>query len=274
MRWGLIGIRLVIVGVSLLIAAIILLSIIPLAIGGLDVQTPEDKEGTWSIEGDVLTLTTPVEIYNGGFYNIEDFTISYKFLNENGDIVIQGRSEPVDIIAGRTTTLNVSFVIDFNTIDPSELKKIVFESGSYDFVVNIETFYMMKLLKLGIGFNETMEWEPMVSDFGIDVNAVYYEINDSSFTVNLPYYIYISDMLVGKQMMVHCTISNSTSVLGSTEKTITLTQPFNDILELTLENDAANWLRNNSESLTIVFTLEFKGASASENYEYLWVPPA
>lgn len=273
MRWGLIGIRLVIVAISLLIATIIILSIVPLAIGGLDVQLPEDEEGTWSIEGDVLTLTTPVEIYNGGFYNIEDFTISYKFMNETGDIVIEGQSEPVDISAGRTTTLNVSFVIDLNSIDPSELKKIVFESGSYDFVVNIETFYMMKLLKLEIGINNTMEWEPMINEFEMDLSSVNYEVNDSYLTINLPYHIYAADMLVGKQMTVRCVISNATAEIGSAQKIITLAQPFNDVLALTIDGSAANWLRDHSESLTILFVLEFKGASAAETYEYVWMPP-
>jgi hypothetical protein len=262
----------VIIAISLLIAVIIILSIVPLAIGGLDIQIPEDEEGTWNVEGDILTLTTPVKIYNGGFYNIEDFTISYKFVNENGDTVIQGQSEPVDIIAGRTTTLDVSFVIDLNSVDPSELKRIIFESGSYDFVVNIETFYMMKLLKLGIGINNTMEWEPMVSDFGIDVDEVHYEVTDSNLTVNLPYYVYAADMLTGKQMKINCTISNATSAIGSVEKIVTLTQPLNDVLEIVIDNDAAEWLRNHSELLSIAFTLEFKGASATETYEYLWVP--
>ena len=52
-RWGLFATKAVIIGISVVIAAILLLSVIPLAAGGLSIQ-PNTNDITWSYENRTL----------------------------------------------------------------------------------------------------------------------------------------------------------------------------------------------------------------------------
>ena len=110
MRWGLLGVRLGVIGVNIVILVIIVLSVLPLAMGGLEINIPEDEGSQWTAD-DVISFSQPVRIYNGGYYDIEDFVVYFHLEDSQGNVISDYRNMPVDINAGRRTTVNIAMEI-------------------------------------------------------------------------------------------------------------------------------------------------------------------
>ncbi len=273
MRWGLLGARLGILALKIIIVLIILLAIVPLAMGGLDVRLPESEEASWEMEGDVLRLSTPVEVRNGGYFNIEDFTVSFSFEDDSGDVVFNASTEPVDLIAGRTTTFDLDLSIDIGDIEADELRKIVFDGATYDLVVDVETYYMMKLMRLGVSLSNSFEWSPLVSGFEILESEIRFERIDTTAYVFVPYRIYSSEMIAGQEIAVGCEVSNATAQIGFGQEAITMSSVTEGEFRIAIDEEAAAWMGHNSEALTITITLDYMGATAHESVDYYWIPP-
>jgi len=273
MRWGLLGVRLGIIAVNIIIALIIILAVVPLAMGGLDVDIPDTGESNWTLEGDVLHLSTPISVYNGGFYDIEDFNLGLHVEDENGDLIMNDRTDPVNLVAGKTTDVNLQLSLDIGDIPLEGKRKIVFEGASFNISVNVETYYMMKLMRLGMTVTDDMQWSPLINDYGIDQSGIRYQYSGSQIEMIVPYHISASDMVNGYAIGVSSELSNSTSVLGTGTDDVTLTQYTNREFHFILTRDATDWLATHSDTLTVTLNLAFMGAVAEETFQYYWNAP-
>ncbi|MDD1767344.1 MAG: hypothetical protein LUQ27_02085 [Methanomassiliicoccales archaeon] len=273
MRWGLLGVRLLIIAVNLIVAAIIILAVIPLAVGGLDIDIPETGESGWTLEGDVLHLNAPISVYNGGFYDFEDFSLGLHVEDENGDEVLDERTDPVDLKAGRSTDVDLGLSLDIGDVPIEAKRQLVFEGASFEISVNIETYYMMSLMKLGITITDEMQWSPLISDYGIDQSGIYYQYSGSQIEMIVPYYISASELVDGYVIQVTSELSNSTSVLATGSEYVTLTQSTVGEFSFILTEEATLWLATHSETLTVTIELTMMGATASESFQYYWNSP-
>ncbi|MDD1773766.1 MAG: hypothetical protein LUQ14_03985 [Methanomassiliicoccales archaeon] len=273
MRWGLFGVKLGIVAVNLIIAAIILLAVVPLATGGLDVDIPQTGESSWTLEGDVLQLNAPISVYNGGFYDLEDFSLGLHVEDENGDQVMDDRTDPVDLKAGRTTDVDLGLNLDIGDVPLERKRQLVFEGASFDISVTVQTYYIMSLMKLEMTISDEMQWSPLISDYGIDQSGIRYQYSGSQIEMIVPYHISTSDLVNGHVIGVSSELRNSTSVLGTGSEYVTLTQFTNGEFHFILTQDSTNWLATHSETLNVTLDLTFMGATASETFQYYWNTP-
>jgi len=273
MRWGLLGVRLLIIAVNLIVAAIIILAVIPLAVGGLDIDIPETGESGWTLEGDVLHLNAPISVYNGGFYDFEDFSLGLHVEDENGDEVLDERTDPVDLKAGRSTDVDLGLSLDIGDVPIEAKRQLVFEGASFEISVNIETYYMMSLMKLGITITDEMQWSPLINDYGIGQSGIYYQYSGSQIEMIVPYYISASELVDGYVIQVTSELSNSTSVLATGSEYVTLTQSTVGEFSFILTEEATLWLATHSETLTVTIELIMMGATASESFQYYWNSP-
>ncbi len=146
MRWGLLGVRVGIILVNLAIVAIIVLSVLPLASGGLRIHLPQEELAKPSYENNVAKFTIPMDIYNGGYFDITDFSVHFRV--SDGDYLIADHaSDPVTIVKGRTTQVNIDMELDLSTVPTTELKRLVFESTRLNVEVGMAAGYSMGLIK-------------------------------------------------------------------------------------------------------------------------------
>jgi hypothetical protein len=276
MRWGLLAVRLGIIAVNIVIALIIILAVIPLATGGLDVNVPSSNESSWTLDGQVLHLSAPVSVYNGGFYDIEDFSLRMQVVDESGNEIMDDRSIPANLRSGKTTDVPLQLSLDIGNVSQEAKRKIVFEGASYNISLSIEAHYIMKLMKLGIAVEDEMRWDPLINEYRIDQSQIRYEYSGSQIVMIVPYYISTSQMVYGYVINVTSEVRNSNSVLGTRFAPVPLTPSLNGKLRelpVVLSQEAYVWLATHSETLTINLRLDFMGASAEESVQYYWNAP-
>jgi hypothetical protein len=273
MRWGLLAVRLGIIAVNIVIALIIILAVIPLATGGLDVNVPNSNESSWTLDGQILHLSAPVSVYNGGFYDIEDFSLRMQVVDESGNEIMDDRSIPANLRAGKTTPVPLELSLDIGNLSQEAKRKIVFEGASFNISLSIEAHYIMKLMKLGIAVEDEMHWDPLINEYRIDQSQIRYEYSGSQIVMIVPYYISTSQMVYGYEINVTSELRNSTSVLGEGSDQVTLTPSTNGEFRFMLSQEASIWLATHSETLTMDLRLNFMGANAEESIQYYWDAP-
>ncbi len=159
MRWSLWAVRSAIIAVDLIIVAIIVLSILPLATGDLSVSIPDDQENEPIMEGDKITMSLPIDVTNYGYFSIDDLTLMLKL--SNGDLVLTDqRSQPVDIPTGGTTRVNLALSMDLDSISDEALKDMVFNSTELLMKLGVEAGYSLSLVKATVNIEESMDWDP------------------------------------------------------------------------------------------------------------------
>lgn len=269
MRWSLLGIRVSIILVNIAIAAIIVLSVLPLVSGGLRIDLPQGDLAKPTYEDDVVRFSVPVDIYNGGYFDITDFRM--RFQVSDGDYLIADQtSNPVNIVVGKTNRVNLDLEVDLGTVPTAELKKLVFERTMLKLEVGMGAGYCLGLVKGDVRTNQTMEWEPLISDFEVNTQGVQAQTNGTNVDLLIPYSFTASDMVTGNTVSLQATLRNSTTLLGSAAHTIVLQNSDQGVLRLTVSQEAALWLMSHPEDLTIGTDLTYQGASLHQDYQYHW----
>ncbi len=260
MRWGLLGVRLSIITVYLVIAAIIAMSILPLATGKLHVSVPEGGGDQTVVDGNKVILTVPVDITNDGYFDIQDLTIRFK-IADGSKIITEQTSVPVDVVAGRTNHLNISVALDLNDIDEEHLKNLVFNATVLNLEVGVEAGYSLGLVKASINTQQEMNWEPMVSNLDINTNSISWVDNGTNVDVMIPYHFDASDFVRGKTAVVQAQISNSTAVLGTASESITVSSTNDGQLKFVVPMETFLWLQAHPETLTLGADISLMGAT-------------
>lgn len=270
MRWGLFGVRLGIIIINLIIALIVILAVIPLGMDGLDVHVPEAGEMTWTLQGNVLHLSAPISVRNGGFYDLEDFSVALQVHDDTGDQVMNDRTEPVNLVAGKTTDVNLQLNLDIGNLSQEDKKKIVFEGTSFNVTANIETCYMMKLMKFGMTINNGMQWSPLINSFGVDQSEISHQLSGTQIEIVVPYHISPSNIVYGRVIGVSSELRNSTSIFGTGSDSVTLRPNTTGEFHYLMSQEATIWLTTHSDTLTIVINLTFVGTTTQGTFQYYW----
>ena len=260
MRWGLLAVRSSIITVNLVIIAIILMSILPLATGKLQVAVPEDGGGGPVMDGSKVTMSVPVDITNDGYFDIKDLTVRFK-IADGGRVLSERSSEPVDARAGRINHLNLSIVMDLDDIDEEHLKDLVFGSSVFDLEVSVEGGYSLGLVRASISTRQQIDWEPMVKSVDIDVNRVQWESNGTNMDMMVPYYFEASGIARGKSVDIEAEIVNSTSTLGAASASFIVGDVNHGELRFVVPQEKYLWLQAHPEDLVLVADISVMGAT-------------
>lgn len=263
MRWSLWAVRSAIIAVDLIIVAIIVLSILPLATGDLSVSIPENQENEPTMEGDRITMSLPIDVSNYGYFSIEDLTLMLRV--SNGNLVITDqRTEPVDIPTGGTTRVNLALNMDMNSLSDDVLKDMVFNRTELMMRLGVEAGYSLSLVKASVNVEESMEWDPLITDFNLDINNVQTAANGSNYNMVVPYSFSASDLIQGRTLNIHSQLVNSTGVMGTADNAVAIEQHNAGQITFVISQEAAMWYMGHPEDLRLLVELDFKGATMQQ----------
>ena len=269
MRWSLWAVRSAIIAVDLIIAAIIVLSILPLATGDLSVSIPDNQDNEPTMEGDRITMSLPIDVSNYGYFSIDDLTLMLRV--SNGDLVITDqRSQPVDIPSGGTTRVNLALTMDLGSISDEALKDMVFNRTVLMMSLGVEAGYSLSLVKASVNVQESMEWDPLISDFNLDVYNVQTIANGSNYNVLVPYSFSASELINGRTLNIHSQLVNSTGVMGTTDNTVVMEQHNAGQITFVISQEAAMWYMGHPEDLRLLVDLDFEGATMHQEAVIHW----
>lgn len=269
MRWGLLSVRLAIVAVNLLIVAVILLSVVPLATGGLSVELEEEEAPEPVVEDGVVTMSMPLRIYNGGYFDFQDVQVSLR-VSSMGILLAEGTTEPVDVRAGIVNRLVPTFTLDLNGIDLEGLSALMFESSELDMEVAVRAAYTMGLVSARVSFSQPMEVGPLVSDLQLFPDAAAWEDNGTAVDMLVPYSFYATPLIHGQTVELKATLRNATAELGEGEVTITVEERNDGTLRITLPAGTAASLMGPPQELIVGLDISGMGATGHVDYPFHW----
>jgi hypothetical protein len=274
MRWGLLSVRVGILIVSVITTMLLLLAVVPLASGGLDIKFPQGENSGWNYDNSTNTVSfgAPVEIYNGGFYDIQAFTVGIALSDHNGSLISRSNSTPTDILAGRTTLLNVRMAVDLDTIKPSFMRELAFNHTTLNMSLTISSYYMVHLVNIHLGANETMDWSPLIDNLQFDLQGMVLQQNGAAYDVQVPYSFDAGDLIVGQLVSVGTMLSDQSGLLGSGSDNISITQQFAGEMRIGITQAAAEQLAMNEDNLTVDVVIDFHGARFEQAYTRHWDP--
>ncbi|MBI0584228.1 MAG: hypothetical protein ISF22_08390 [Methanomassiliicoccus sp.] len=262
MRWSLLGVRLAIVAVNLAIVAIIVLSVLPLVNGQLTVDIPEDV-GEPVMEGDIMTMSVPVEIYNGGYFDIKDLQLHLR-VSEGGRLLMEDFSEPVDVMAGKVNKLDLSLELDINDVPEEVFRTLAFNSTTLDLEVGIDAGYSLGLVKASVSTFQEMEWEPLVSDLALSTTGIQAVDNGTNVDILVPLFFQTSEFARGKTVDIGAQLSNSTAVITTTSERVSIGNVQGPVLvelRFVMTQEAFLSLQANQEPLDLGVDLTLMGAT-------------
>ncbi|OPY32630.1 MAG: hypothetical protein A4E32_01212 [Methanomassiliicoccales archaeon PtaU1.Bin124] len=275
MRWSLLAVRFVIIAISLATTLILLLTVVPLATGGLDIQVPEGQQVQWHMSGDVVEAEVSVNIHNGGYFDIEDFTLSVNMTEMDGTHLATSSSVPTDLKAGKWTTATLPVRIDLNSLTPEQKSDIIFNGTEVKMALGLDSYFGLRFIHLtvnGAG-NQTMEIPPMISNLSIDPAQLRLESTGAGYALVQPYSFGASDLVTGKTIQVAVSISNSSAVIGSASQSFTVETYNSGELRVPLSNSTAEELFTHDATLHVDATATLDGMSLSRTVIYEWTAP-
>ena len=213
-----------------------------------------------------------MEIYNGGFYDIQAFTVGIALSDHNGSLISRSNSTPTDILAGRTTLLNVRMAVDLDTIQPSFMRELAFNHTTLNMSLIISSYYMAHLVNIHLGANQTMDWSPLIDNLQFDLQGMELQQNGAAYDVQVPYSFDAGDLLVGQRVSVGTTLSDKSGLLGSGSDNISITQQFAGEMKIGITRAAAEKLAMNEDNLTVDVAIDFHGARSEQAYTGHWDP--
>ena len=159
MRWAPLTLRISAGIISILVVIILIVSIIPLVSGDLEVKLSENASDI-SLQDGTLIIEYPVEVYNGGYFDIDDVRISITL--DDDEFKLTSSSEVMKIRAGMINQLNPSFSFDLRDVELNAIAPMVFEHRDIDLIVDIKGMYALGTIGASISYTDVIEWEPLI----------------------------------------------------------------------------------------------------------------
>lgn len=275
MRWSLLTVKVAIAIVSLISTLILLLTVLPLATGGLKIDMPQEGDVQWEMDGDLIHADVPVKIYNGGILAIEDFALSANMTDVDGTHLSTTHSIPVDLVTNAWTEVVLPVDIDLSVLSAEKRLDIVFNGTEVYLKIGLQSYFGLRTIYMSIDGdgNQTMEVPALITDLDVDPADLRLITTSSGPALDLPYSFGASDLLVGKTIRISSNIFNSSGLLSHAQEEVLIQSTNYGDLVYPLDEEAFAHLLTQSDRLRFEVMVVYDDLSYMRIVQYDWVPP-
>jgi len=275
MRWSLVAVRICMVLVSIAVAALILLTTVPLAMGGLDIDLPDEGDDVWTVDGSTYSAEMTIGIYNGGYFDITDFDLDFNLTDTDGYLLAESVSEPTDLKAGEWTDVIVGIEIDVDNLPAEKQAEIVFNGTDAIMGLGLDAKFGLGTMRLSLDVDtddNTIEIPPMITEMKVDPSDMSIEKGSYGYRIALPYSFSSSDYVTGEELSIHVSLSNATKLIGSATSDIVLSGYNSDTLYFPISNQMYDHLLNASDVIRADISVTAFGVTMEKETTYYWSP--
>jgi len=255
MKLPLVATRLGILAFKLMVAVIVVLSVLPLLTGGIGLDMDGGDEGEMTLEDGVIRAEMPMTIRNDGFFDINDLTVSFTFMNEDGDVLAESEGHPMDIPAGEETEVSVEIALDLYDLDREVRSDLIFNGTEMKFDAKISAKYTLDMVQLSVKAGSDMGWGPFVRDLQVEEwNAQPQEEGDDRYVV-VPFSFRAEDVLDGLQTVAITDYWDENGYTSNVTQVVHLSQQVFESAKIPLSQEAYDRLTNGTANATVRTTL-------------------
>ena len=255
MKLPLVATRLIIIAFKLMVAAIVVLSILPLLTGGIGLDMDDGSEGGMTLDGSVIRVQMPITVRNDGTFDINDLQVSFIFMNEDGDVLAESEGEQMDIPAGRETEITIGLALDLLDLERRVRSDLIFNGTELMFDATISAKYTLDMVQLSVEVGSDMEWGPFVSDLQVEAwNAQAMEEGGERY-MYVPYSFQADDVLAGLETLTITEYRDESGYSSNITQSVQLSPQVNEMAKIPLSQEAYNRYINGTANATVRTTL-------------------
>jgi len=264
------SLRIFIVLFNIAVAALVLTSIWPFAMGQFQIDLPDDDDVEWFYEDGIVTMVAPIRITNGGLYAVRDVNVTVTVTNSSDFVIVNSTEYWGTIKAGSDISRSITLSIDVNQLIESEAYWMIFNPDYLDVEIFLKCKYTLKLVKFRATYQITMPWDGLIRDMGFGSPQI---VNASgNYSLRVPFYVWTNELLSGRGSF-SATAYNDTSVtsISSSSANINLGENYSGVLEFQVAPEVAFDLLFRNQTLTTEIVITFRDMSVETVRTVDWI---
>jgi len=255
------------------VAAIVILSILPLVTDQFKIDAPAMEDFDWSFSDGNVTLAAPIGVNNGGFFDINDVVVSVMVSNVSGGQMLSAVNQWGTIPSGGQVTRQIRFALDLDRMLADGFAWMITHSDLLRIRIEVTAKYTLKLIAFSADCELHMPWDGLVQDVGFRTPSLF---NDTgSYGIQIPYYLKTADFLQGLGGNYSVKLYNGTgSAISSAGQDIQLGTNYSGNLSLAVNSPAAMDLLVNNQTLIAEITVRLpSGTEVTIDRRIEWAAP-
>ena len=239
--------------VNVVIFVLAFTSIYPFPAGDFKIDLPSPNDILWEYDDGLVTVTAPFSIDNGGFYSVEDLTLSYSVMNYSNVLITEDTIDVGTMKAGAVTSGEIVFELDLLSMYERGITWMVFNDDLLDFTVEVSCYYTMRLVKFDAVYSVSIPWDALIQE--ASVTDVRFDLVTSELQVD--YMVSTSRLLSGSTVVTATLYEGGVPLSETTEMVVLGT---NHVSTLVLEVPLG------SIPDTVVFETTIAGFAVEESF--------
>jgi len=241
--------------INIAIMFMIILAAWPFITGDFGVDIPTQNDVDWSYSDGNITVSAPIGIRNGGFYDINDVVVKMSVENETHYSIVDSTNNWGTISAGSHVTRSVVFSVDLKKLLADGSTYMIFHPDSFVVDVEISAKYMLGLIIFTADYQVVYPWEGLILGMGFGTPSLYN--HTGTYGVQVPYYLNTNHLLAGLGGDYAVSLKNGmgTSIANSTQH-VSLGMNYSSTFALNTNPSAAFDLLMNNQTLTATITVK------------------
>jgi hypothetical protein len=258
--------------VALLVLSIIFLSIVPLLQGGIKVELPEPDQIEWSYKDTVLTADLNINVYNGGYLSISDFSFWVEINVNKSEYFIKSDSVSVSLKGRQWTEINVPVNINLGQIDAARVKQMLFDGVVLRINGGMTTNAAANLVHLSANLIQYVNYSlpSVVSMVNLSAAKAQLQQRVQGWEIQVPWALNSTQLGKGWNATLEYHLRNSTTALGEGMQAFVLGEGLSENLSFPISDQTAERLRNGTETLYFDLTLDLGLASRNFTFSTDW----
>jgi len=258
--------------INIAVAALVITSIYPFVTDNFQVHLPDDSDVGWYYDDGVVTLSAPVGITNGGFYDVTDVRLHVEVENMTGFKICDSVSEWGTIQAGSEFMELLEVSVDVLELLESGAYWMLFNQDYLDVMIEFNCKYTLGLIKFDAYYQVAVPWDGLIQDISFGSPEL---VNSSGeYHVRVPYSITTDQILSGLgDFGLEIYNDMSSNPIASSFEQISLGTEYDGELVLSVEPDVAFDLLYRNQTLTVEIEIGFRDFSVETVETVDWVAP-
>ena len=241
--------------INIAIMVMIILAAWPFVTGDFGVDIPSQNDVDWSYSDGNITVSAPIGIRNGGFYDINDVVVKMSVQNETHYSIVNSINDWGTISAGSHVNRSVVFTVDLKKLLADGSTYMIFHPDSFVVDVEISAKYLLGLIIFTADYQVVYPWEGLILGMGFGTPSLYN--HTGTYGVQVPYYLNTNHLLAGFGGDFAVSLKNGAGTsIANTSQHVSLGMNYSSTFALNTNLSAAFDLLMNNQTLTATITVK------------------
>jgi len=259
--------------INIAIIVMIILAAWPFVTGDFGVDVPTQNVVNWSYSDGNITVSAPIGIRNGGFYDINDVVVKMSVQNETHYSIVDSTNNWGTISAGSHVSRSVVFTVDLKKLLADGSSYMIFHPDSFVVDVEISAKYLLGLILFTADYQVVYGWDGLILGMGFLAPALY---NDTGiYGIKIPYWLDTNRLLVGLGGDYSISLKNGIGTnIANTSQHVDFGKNYSSNLSLNMNPLAAYDLLMNNQTLTATIAVKLGSTFQITTVRQIqWVAP-